>query len=144
MSNNAEPSPLQLSGKRMKCHNIGSNYCLNEVPCSFSDDNYFESVDEDEHEQNKRSLICRIRQEMNKEKKRNLKQIHLSNDILNKKAKNAQFEEERAFYNQLHQDDESQEGDEYVLKMNEMDDDGNYGDNDIDDDEEEDENFGIL
>ena len=144
MLHNAEPSPLQLSGKRMKCHNKRSNCCLNEVPYSFSDDNYFESLDEDECKPSKRNLICRIRREMNKEKKKNLKQVRLSNNILNKKAKKTQFEEEKAFYNFLHQNDDSQEGDEYVLDMDEMDDDGNYGDNDIDDEEEDDDNLGIL
>ena len=144
MPDNAEPSPLQLSGKRTKYHNIRSNYCLGEVPYPFSDDNYFESVDEEELEPNKRSLIRRVRREMNREKKRNLKQVHLSNDVLTKKAKNTQFEEERGFYNKLQQDDEYQEGDEFVLDMNEIDDDGNYGDNDIDVYEEDDDNFGIL
>ena len=151
MPNGVEPSPLQLSGKRMRNQKLGSNYQLNECPYPFSDDNNCESVDEEEYEiaADKNNFIRRIRKEMFCRKKRTLKTVRLSNDFLNKKAKNSEFEEESAFYNKLQQDDEYQEGDELVLAMGDMDDDGNQGDNDGGDgfdesDEEDDDNFGIL
>ena len=151
MPNGVEPSPLQLSGKRIRNQKLGSNYQLNECPYPFSDDNNCESVDEEEIEiaADKENLIRRIRKEMNCGKKRTLKKVRLSNDFLNKKAKNSEFEEESAFYNKLQQDDEYQEGDELVLAMGDMEDDGNQGDDDGEDcfdenDDDDDDKFGIL
>jgi hypothetical protein len=156
MPSGAEPSPLQLSGRRNKNAKLGSNIELNEVPYSFSDDNQYESLDEEELElaADKENLIKRIRKEMFKEKKKRLKKVRLSNDFITKKSKNNDYEEESAFYNNIaQQDDEYHEGDEFVLDMNEINDDdddkGIHGDNDDDDDssnenDDVDDNFGIL
>ena len=155
MPSGAEPSPLQLSGRRNKNAKLGSNIELNEVPYSFSDDNQYESLDEEELElaADKENLIKRIRKEMFKEKKKRLMKVRLSNDFITKQSNNNDYEEESAFYNNIaQQDDEYHEGDEFVLDMDEINDDddkGNHGDNDDDDessneDDDVDDNFGIL
>ena len=153
MPSGAEPSPLQLSGRRNKNKNLGSNAEYNEVPYSFSDDNQYESLDEEELElaADKENLIQRIRKEMFQEKKKPFKKVRLSNDFITKNSKKNEYEEESAFYNNgEQQDDEYHEEDEFVLDMDEMNDDddkGNHGDNDDESDSDEDDvddNFGIL
>ena len=152
MPSGAEPSPLQLSGRRNKKPKLSSKIEFNEVPYPFSDDNQYESLDEEELElaADKENLIQRIRKEMFKEKKKPFKKVRLSNDFITKKSKKNEYEEESAFYNNgAQQDDEYHEEDEFVLDMDEINDDddkGNHGDNDdeSDNDDDADDNFGIL
>ena len=157
MPSDAEPSPLQLSGKRAK--KVFSNTQLSDLPLS-------ESPLDDDDEKNlsaeKDNLVKMIRREltMGKGIKKKLKRVRLSNDFINKKKKKkGKFEEESAFYGKDKKfndeynydgfgvygedEDEYKDGDEFVLDMNE--DDGyneeNEGGNE---NENDDDDFGIL
>ena len=159
MPSDAEPSPLQLSGKRTK--KIFSNTQLSDCPPM--DSNIEDEGDEKNLSADKDNIVKIIRREMQIGKgiKKKLKRVRLSNDFINKKKKKGKFEEESAFYNinkdtkfndeydyddyidngyEHDDEDEYKEGDEFVLDMNE--DDINEDNQNEEDNNEYD--FGIL
>ena len=162
MPSDAEPSPLQLSGKRAK--KVCSNTQLSDCPPM--DSNIEDDDDEKNLSADKDNIVKKIRREMmiGKGIKKKLKRVRLSNDFINKKKKKkGKFEEESAFYNlnkdtkfndeydydnyidngyeHDDEDDEYKEGDEFVLDMNE---DEDNEENVIDGEDNNEDDFGIL